>query len=298
MKILNCGSLNIDHVYKVDHFVRPGETLASFSYSRFSGGKGLNQSIALAKAGAEVFHSGKIGEDGAFLRKKLEDCGVDVSLVKKSGLPTGHAVIQVCRTGENSIILYGGANRAFTDDDASEAVSRFSRGDFILLQNEMSAIPELMKAASLRGMKIVLNTAPLDEALRKYPLELVDYLILNEIEGEGLTGEKTQEKILRSLKHLYPKSAAVLTCGADGARYLSEKMNVIHVPSRKVEAVDTTAAGDTFIGFFLAALANGARLLDAVKMGCAAAALCVTRPGAANSIPTLAEVKEFQEAKR
>ena len=112
MKIINFGSINIDHVYGVEHFVRPGETLESESYALFSGGKGANQSIALARAGAEVIHAGKVGADGAWLKTKLQESGVDVSLVEMVDLPTGHAVIQVNSEGENAIIIHGGANRS------------------------------------------------------------------------------------------------------------------------------------------------------------------------------------------
>ena len=147
MKIINFGSINIDHVYGVEHFVRPGETLESESYSVFSGGKGANQSIALARAGAEVLHAGKVGADGGWLKTKLRDNGVDVSLVETVDLPTGHAVIQVNSEGENAIIIHGGANRTFSSADIDKVLESAEAGDYLLLQNEINAVEKVLEKA-------------------------------------------------------------------------------------------------------------------------------------------------------
>ena len=290
-RIINFGSLNIDHVYSVDHFVRPGETLASTTYAKHCGGKGFNQSIALAHAGAHVFHAGKVGEDGIFLRKRLELAGVDASRVKVVDVPTGHAVIQVTPEGENSIILHGGANRMITNYDAKNALRGFSAGDLVLLQNEISSVPDIMEMASAKELGIVFNPSPINATIKDYPLHLVNLLILNEVEGADLTGATTPETILLSLQTKYPKASIVLTLGCKGAVYASGTLKA-SAPALKVAAVDTTAAGDTFTGFFIAEWSHGVEVEQALMTACRAAAICVSRPGAADSIPTRAELLE------
>jgi len=289
MKILNFGSVNIDHVYSVDHFVRPGETMSSLSYARFSGGKGANQSIALAKAGAEVFHAGKIGADGIWLKDNLKKCGVRTEFLKEGEVPTGHAVIQVSKSGENSIVLYGGANQDIDAKFAKSTISKFKKDDILLLQNEISSIPQIMKTAHGKGMKIVLNPAPMNKPVLSYPLKLVDIFILNDIEGADLTGKKGFEAVISEMKRKYPKALTIMTLGSKGAAYL-EGERIQFVPAVKVKPVDTTAAGDTFIGYFLAGIARGDGVSDAIRLACRAAAICVTRRGAADSIPEMREV--------
>lgn len=289
MRILNFGSLNIDHVYAVDHFVRPGETLASLSYRRFCGGKGLNQSIALAHAGAQTFHAGMIGADGDFLRARLEQAGADTRFLRLCPTETGHAIIQVDRHSENCIILNGGANQAITAELISEVFAFFAPGDVLLLQNEISAMPEIIRAGRARGMRVVFNPAPMSPQVSGYPLELVDTFILNETEAQELSGEAEPQNALAALIARFPAATFVITLGKEGA--LCRSGAQMHtVPAPKVNAVDTTAAGDTFIGFFLAALTTGADVPAALARGCAAAAVCVTRPGAADSIPQAQEV--------
>ena len=290
-RILNFGSLNIDHVYQVPHFVRPGETLASRGYSSFVGGKGCNQSVALARAGAAVAHAGKVGHDGVWLKEFLAKTGVDASLTKISSAWTGHAIIQVSGNGENSIILHGGANHDISPEDAAAALEKFGEGDWLLLQNEISSIPEIMRLAHARGLKIALNPAPISEELRDYPLDLVSTFILNEIEGSELSGEKEEEKIIAKLAALYPKAAIVLTLGSRGVRYKDAKQEFC-AASEKVKAIDTTAAGDTFIGYFLADIIAESPVETALKNACKAAAICVTRKGAALSIPERKELAE------
>ncbi len=292
MRVLNYGSLNIDHVYAVDHFVRPGESLPSTHYAMHPGGKGANQSTALALAGADVAHAGKLGRDGAWYRERLAECGVDVGFVDIVDTPSGHAMIQVSPQGENAIVLYGGANREIAQADAARVVGGFAAGDFLLLQNEISAIPSIMHAAARRGMRIVFNAAPMHSEVKSYPLDLVDLFIVNEIEGAELTGETTSERVLDAMLATFPKAGTVLTLGSKGARYGRGETR-LSADARAVEAADTTAAGDTFIGYLLAELANGGEMQQALEMGCAAAAVCVTRPGAASSIPRRDEVLEL-----
>ncbi len=289
MTILNFGSVNIDHVYRVEHLVRPGETIASSDYRQFSGGKGFNQSIALARAGATVSHAGRIGADGVWLREQLAADGADVRFLEVIDSPSGHAIIQVDSAGENSIILFGGANRTFTPEDARAVLANFGPGDWLLLQNEISAMPEILRLAGERGLRIVFNPAPMGPEVLGYPLDGVSIFVLNEVEGEAFTGAREAEAILAGMRQRFPEATVVLTLGAQGAIY-DDGSQRIAVPAAKVEVVDTTAAGDTFIGYFLAGLAAGHAPQTALESATQAAALCVTRPGAAPSIPRRAEI--------
>ncbi|MDR1894127.1 MAG: ribokinase [Spirochaetales bacterium] len=291
MKILNMGSLNIDHVYQVEHFVRPGETLGSQGYQRFCGGKGLNQSIALALAGAKVFHAGKIGADGLFLKERLAKAGVDTTWVLQQGSPTGHAVIQVTPQGENAILLFPGANHSWTPQEINRIIGNFMVGDILLLQNEINGLGEIIEQAAARNLLIALNPSPLDRNLLSLPLEKVGILILNEVEGEGLTGEIEPSGILGVLRERFPKSQIVLTLGAGGVMYSGEQ-GILAKAAKKAQAIDTTAAGDTFTGYFLAALAMGKAPDEALDEAILAAAIAVTRPGAADSIPRREELEQ------
>jgi ribokinase len=289
MKIINLGSLNIDHVYQVSHFVRPGETLSSSEYSRHPGGKGLNQSVALARAGAAVAHLGKVGGEGIWLRDVLQQAGANVAGVIESVVPTGHAIIQVDARGQNSILLFGGANQSLTAEEVGQLLATGDPGDILLLQNEVNRLPEIVIKARERGLHIALNPAPFDAGIRQLPLGSLRYLILNEVEGADLTGESNPERILAQLAELAPECAIVLTLGADGvrARYAGKEWSL---PAERVAPIDTTAAGDTFIGFFLAARSRGLDMEESLTIANHAASVCVTRRGAAVSIPTWAEV--------
>ncbi|QAT41760.1 ribokinase [Aminipila luticellarii] len=284
MKILNFGSLNIDWVYNVDHFVKPGETLSAISVERFCGGKGLNQSVALSKAGASVFHAGGIGSDGVFLKERLEESHVDARFVKELEVPTGNAFIQVDKTGQNCIILFGGANQEITKDYAEEVIKNFERGDILVLQNEISALNEIVDMAYERGMQIVLNPSPMNEKVLALDLEKITYFIMNEIEGEAITGNKNPEEILDSMIKQYPHSKVILTLGDKGSRYAEGAVRLA-CGSYEVEVVDTTSAGDTFTGYFISALAEKMEISRALERASKAAALAVSVKGASNSIP-------------
>jgi ribokinase len=290
MKILNFGSLNIDHVYRVAHISAPGETLASRSLATFAGGKGANQSVALARAGAKVYHAGKVGEDGRWLLKKLTGYGAKTDFTRIGKGPTGHAIIQVDDNGQNSIVLFAGENKQITRKEVDQTLRQFDKGDILLLQNEINDIPYIMKAARKRGLKVCFNPAPFGPEIMKHPLKLVDILILNETEGAGLSGTKKISAVADALARKFPKCEVLLTLGKQGVLYCFGKQR-IKVPSVKVKAVDTTAAGDTFIGFYLAARAAGKPVVTCLKRACLAAAISVTRPGAMDSIPAAREVK-------
>lgn len=298
MKVLCFGSLNIDYTYKVDHFVKKGETLSAESLQVFCGGKGLNQSIALAKAGVDTCHAGAVGEDGVFLLEELQKAKVDTGCVAvRQDVRTGNAIIQNDREGDNCILLYGGANQAITKEQVDTVLEHFVSGDFLMLQNEINEIPYIMEQAHRKGMKIVLNPSPMNEKIFRLPLETVDYFLLNEVEAGQILGE-TAEKgtdgagLARALLDKFPKAAVVLTMGGDGAVYMDSKETIIQ-PVYKVHTVDTTAAGDTFTGYFIGGLLRGDSVRKAMDMASRAAAIAVTRQGAAPSIPLLSEVEQF-----
>jgi ribokinase len=289
MKILNFGSINIDHFYSVPHLVEPGETLASERYRRGPGGKGLNQSVAAARAGARVMHAGRVGGDGAFLKELLDRVGVDVSLIRGGEGPTGHAVIQVDPAGQCSIVLHGGENRAVTGKDMETALAAAEPGDVLLLQNEINATAELIERGAAAGLIVVFNAAPMDNAVNDYPLHRVRHLIVNQVEAAELSGSESPDHALQALRSRYPETAVTLTLGADGVRHRDNEQD-LRVPADRVRAVDTTAAGDTFVGYFIAAMTRGAPVRDCLELANRAAAVCVTRHGAADSIPLRHEV--------
>jgi len=281
MKVLNFGSLNIDHVYRVSHIVLPGETLAAASYQRFAGGKGLNQSVALARAqtGVEILHAGMIGTEGTFLQELLESEGVNCENISISPtIPTGQALIQVADNGENSIVLLGGANQAITTTAVTTVLNKLAAGDFVVLQNEISVTPEVIRQAAQRQLRVFFNPAPMGPEVFSYPLECVDTLILNETEAKAL-----QEQIPLAGQ---PWNL-LLTLGSRGACYRpaggGPEIQIAAAPVEKV--VDTTAAGDTFLGYFVAALAARMELRAALELSARAAAVTLSRPGAAESIP-------------
>lgn len=291
MKILNFGSLNIDKVYTVPHFVSAGETLSSTNYEEFPGGKGLNQSIALAKAGAEVFHCGKISKDGLSLKNILSESNVNTDWIDENGSTTGHAIIQVSTSGENCILLFGGANKEITIDQINRVLENFSTNDILLLQNEINHLEYIVKAAHKKGIKIVLNPSPIDESLTTVDYSKIDYLILNEIEAKAITDEDSMEKIFQQLLSLNSQLKIVLTLGTKGVIY-KDNAQEFSQAVYKVNAVDTTAAGDTFLGYFLSQISQHADIKKALQIASKAASIAVTRKGAASSIPTLKEVME------
>ncbi|WP_054742037.1 ribokinase [Cellulosilyticum ruminicola] len=290
MRILNFGSLNYDYVYSLPHIVTLGETIASTKMEIFCGGKGLNQSIALAKAGANVYHAGMVGEDGQELCSVLAENGVDIQHVKQIDGKSGHAIIQVEESGQNSIVLFGGSNRRITKDYIDAILSQFEKGDYLLLQNEVNLVDYLIEQAYEKGLKIILNPSPYDQQLEKCDFNKIDTFLLNEVEGYQVTGKTEPEEILNEMLKKYPKASVVLTLGDKGARYgQSEKR--YRQSSFKVDVVDTTAAGDTFTGFYLAEIMRGHEVQEALELAAKASAIAVGRAGAANSIPKLEELE-------
>lgn len=290
MKLLDFGSLNIDHTYQLPHLVRPGETLASDSYHKSEGGKGFNQAVALAKAGQEVYLAGAIGQDGLFLRDYLQELGVHTEYLCVLDAPTGHAMIQLDTEGQNCIILFGGTNGMITEAMIDEVLADFGAGDYLLLQNEISHVDSIICAAHAKGMHIILNPSPMSPELLTWPLELVEWFILNEIEGADITGKTQPEEMLDELLRRYPACHVVLTLGERGSVYAdaTQRMDQSIVTAH---TVDTTAAGDTFTGYFIHALLQGEAIQQALKTAACASAITVSRPGAGRSIPAAEEVQ-------
>lgn len=283
MEIWNLGSVNVDRVYSLDHIVKPGETVSSHHLEELPGGKGFNQSVALARAGARVHHVGAVGPDGAHLVSMLAKLGVDTAHLATAAEPTGHAIIQVDEDGRNAIVVFAAANGTVSPDAVRAALAGAAPGDVLLCQNETSAVADSMREAKARGLRVVFNPSPFDGKIDDLPLDLVDLFLVNETEEAGLL----------ALGGPAAAAARVVTRGGDGCESLAPGRGPVRVPAFRVKAVDTTAAGDTFTGYYLAALAAGLPEEDALRRACAAAAIAVTRPGAAPSVPAAAEVDAF-----
>ena len=298
-KLVNLGSLCIDHVYGVPAITGPGETVASVTYEVFPGGKGLNQSIAAARAGIDVVHVGCVGADGEWLKETLWAEGVDVSGLRVAPGASGHAVIQVNEAGENAIVIAGGANRCLDRSDIEGALAQIGPGDWLILQNEINDLNTVLRLAGEQGCQVAFNVAPVDGREAGYDLSTTRLLIVNEIEAAALAGipaaDDDWSNMLMALADRAPNADIVLTLGADGLVYSSAD-GTAALPALEVDAVDETAAGDAFIGFLMASLIQGASMDRALRMGAAAGALAVTRAGAASSLPRLREVQALVDA--
>lgn len=295
MKIINFGSLNIDKVYSVENFADPGQTIFAKNYAVNPGGKGLNQSVACARAGAKVIHAGIIGNDGLFLKELLKSAGVSTKHLLISDEPSGHAIIEVESTGQNRIIVFGGTNQLLTEEYIDSVLEDAAEGDIALLQNETNLTGEIIKKAHEKGMKTAFNPSPVPETLADLPLELVDFFMVNEIEGACISGAPEDapfEEILDLFSKKFPDAAVIMTLGGKGSLYKYGD-EIIHQDIFRVPVKDTTAAGDTFSGYFLSALCRGENAACALKEASAASAITVSRPGAAPSIPEYDEVKEM-----
>ncbi len=291
MRVLNIGSLNLDYVYSVDHIIQPGETESTGSRNTFLGGKGINQSCALAKAGVEVYHAGMIGADGTAFLDACKEYGVHSDYIKIVDGPSGHTIIQVDKNAQNSILLFGGANQKLTKEFVDEVLCRFGKEDVLLLQNEVNLLPYIVDRAYEKGMQIALNPSPFNEKLNAVDLSKISMFLLNEVEGFQITGKKDPEEIVEALLHRFPEARIMLTLGKDGSVYADQKQK-LHQSIFPVKAVDTTAAGDTFTGYFLAGLAEGLPMEEILRRSAKASAIAVSRPGAVPSIPYRQEVLE------
>jgi ribokinase len=291
-KILVYGSLNVDFIFSVDCIVCPGETISSGSLEKSAGGKGANQVAALAKAGMEAYIAGKIGRDGLFLLDLLKSYGANTEFVKIYEGVTGQAIIQVDRNGQNAIVLFPGGNGCIEPGEIGEAIGSFGEGDSILLQNEIPLTGKIMETAKKRGMMICLNPSPYNEKIEQLPLDLTDIFFVNEIEGAAMAGLGLQAPptaILDKLTKRFPGKELILTAGKEGAYYGCDekraKGDIVDCP-----VVDTTGAGDTFTGYFLAARFRGMDITSSLQLACKASSIAVTRKGAMEAIPFKEEV--------
>lgn len=294
-KLVNLGSLCIDHVYRVDHITAAGETIASQSHNVFPGGKGSNQSLAAARAGATVWHFGCVGQDGGMLRDVLIEAGVNIDGLRTCDTATGHAVIQVDDNGQNAIVIAGGANRRLTSSDIDSALNSVDEGDWLLLQNEVNDLTTILDEAYERNLNVAFNIAPVDGREKDYVLDGLRLLIVNEVEAAAVSGTTDPAGSLAAICRQYPNLEVVLTLGRDGVIYGHDHER-LEMRAFDVNAVDETAAGDAFIGYLMASLVEGEPIGDALRKASAAGALAVTRPGAASSIPQNEKVVEFLES--
>ncbi|MBR1441373.1 MAG: ribokinase [Lachnospiraceae bacterium] len=296
MKVLNFGSLNIDYVYRVQHIVRQGETEPAGELQLYCGGKGLNQSIAMAKAGVTVYHAGCVGEDGQILIDALRDAGVKTQYIRRVPGPSGHTIIQVDDEGNNAIMLFGGANQKITEEYVDAVLNDFDDEDIIVLQNEISCLAYIIEKAADRGIHIVLNPSPYDKVIEEQiDVNLVSTLFMNEVEGEQISGDSDPLNMTQTTQMMYPDMEIILTMGKAGS-YYRNGADPIWQKAYRVEAVDTTGAGDTFTGYFVAGICQGLSAKENLKRAAKASALAVTRYGAGPSIPALAEVEAFDPA--
>lgn len=283
MTIYNLGSINIDHIYTMPHLVRPGETLAAQSYQSALGGKGANQSIAIARAGGHIFHGGMINKSDTAWLDPMSESGVDISLVETGDLPTGHAIVAVDTiVGENQIILSPCSNDAIPETVLDALLANADENDWALAQNETNMTSAFLKAAKAKGLKICYSAAPFIAEITADLLPLVDLLIVNEGEFNDLVSHLKTDRL--NIDHL------IITKGSKGADYIGID-GAFHCPAIKVEAIDTTGAGDTYLGYVLAGLDQGMTIQDAMIRAGQAASIQVTRLGASQAIPYAQELK-------
>lgn len=289
MKILNFGSCNIDYVYFLNHIVGVGETETTDQMKVFPGGKGLNQSIAAAKAGGKVYHAGCVGQDGDMLTEILAENDVDIAYIRRTPEKSGHAIIQVSAGGENAIFLFPGSNETVTQEYVDSVLEHFGKDDILLLQNEISNVDYIVERAYQKKMCILFNPSPFNEKIDRVDFTKLSWILLNEIEMKAISGCDAPQEGLTYFKQNYPKLKVVLTMGSRGCICMDNKCE-LYQPAFRVETVDTTAAGDTFTGYFVAEMLRQSDCRKRLKIASAASALAVSKEGAASSIPDRKEV--------
>lgn len=292
MKVLNFGSLNLDYTYQVPHIVREGETISSNDVQMHLGGKGFNQSVALARAGVPVYHAGLVGEEGLDFYDACQECGIKTDYIKTVTGRCGHTIIQVDDEGQNSIVLFGGANQKNTKEYVDEVLKNFETGDILLLQNEVNELSYIIDQAFAKGMTIVLNPSPMNEIIDECDLGKVSIFVLNETEGQQLTGQTTPSTIVAAMEASFANAKIVLTLGKGGSIF-HHGDEELYQAAFDVDTVDTTAAGDTFTGYLIAGILKKQPMRDVIVNASKAAALAVQKQGAAQSIPFMSEVELF-----
>lgn len=281
--IWNLGSINIDNFYEVPHLPMAGETLAATSFGFGLGGKGANMSVAAARAAARVVHIGAVGFDGLWTRERLMEYGVDTPHVAEIDVPTGHANIVIDPSGENSIVLFQGANICMTEAIIGAALTEASPRDFLLMQNETNGQEYAATTAKSLGLRVAYAAAPFDADAVERILGQIDLLILNAVEAVQL--EAAMAKPVDALG----VPDVVVTLGAEGCKWVSNSGEKRY-NAYAAEAVDTTGAGDTFTGYLVAALDRGMNMEGAIDLALKAGALMVMRRGTADVIPDLKEI--------
>ena len=285
MAIYNLGSINIDYFYKAPHLLQAGETLAASDFSQGLGGKGANQSVACACSGAQIFHIGHLHEKDNNWLSFLQSSGVDISHIKLGDVPTGHAVIIIDEaSGENQILLLAGANGAIDKSALEDSLAQATSSDWALCQNETNLGVEFLQMAHAKGLSICYSAAPFVKEVVLSVLEIVDLLVVNEIEAAEI------EKALAAPPAQWGVAHLIITKGGAGAEYYG-KDGQFHQPAHKVKAVDTTGAGDTYLGFLLGRLSMGDGMKQAMAIASKAAAIQVTRYGTAEAIPLMSELE-------
>lgn len=290
MHIINIGSLNIEHIYHVPDLPQSGQRSYCNHYQRLPGGKGYYQSIAMARAGATVWHVGFIGSDGKFVRKSLQQNNVNTRYTHKTEQLTGQEHIYLTPNGDNTKVRYMGTNSCFEPHFLTSLFKQLPAEQLVLVQNEINDIPRIFELIKSHNLNLTFHPAPFTPAVLDYPLELVDTLIFNLRTGQKLTQQDSPEKILQDLMSRYPNMALVLTLGAQGAWYVDQHQK-IKVPGDPVQAIDESQAGNTFVGYFLAQKLKKQPIESCIKIACRASALCVTRAGKSATIPYLTEIK-------
>ena len=287
MTIFNLGSINLDYFYRLPHLISAGETLAANDFNIALGGKGANQSVALAKAGGDVFHIGAFGKKDELYLQELRNAGVNLEFVALLDMPSGHAIVMVDeKTGENQIILSPSANYNIEQVQIRKALQKANRSDWALAQNETCLVNPFLSLAKEQGLRICYSAAPFVAEQTAGLIPLTDLLIVNEGEAEALSQFIEKDITKLGLPHL------IITLGAKGARYVGEQGSFSAAPFN-VTAIDTTGAGDTFLGYVLADLSDGQTMQQAMSHASAAAALQITRKGALPAIPSRSEVNRF-----
>ena len=258
------------------------------------GGKGLNQSVAMARAGQEVWHAGFVGNDGKELVAAMKKEGLHLDYLGEANCPTGHAIIQIDEEGQNSIIINAGANAEISEAIIDNVLNNFENGDYLVLQNEVPNVAYAIQKAHDKGMIVFINPSPIETAEDIDNIKLADYIILNEVEGEILSNKENFCDILDRLSIQFPRSTIVLTIGDQGAMCKNSD-GVYKQGSYRVNVVDTTAAGDTFTGYFISAISQNLDMEEALRIASIAGAISVSRAGAVNSIPYMEDVRQFRK---
>ncbi|MGL5965563.1 MAG: ribokinase [Fusobacteriaceae bacterium] len=299
-KIAVLGSINMDLVTFCERAPRGGETLFGNEFRQIPGGKGANQAVAMGKLGADVMMLGKVGTEGMgeILLNSMKKDGVEIEKVEKSSATTGIAKIIVEKSGQNRILVVPGANGDVDIEYIDRNQNIIEDSDILVCQLEipMESVKHAFKLAKDMGKITVLNPAPaahLDEEIIKNS----DYIIPNETELEIITGIKTDtmEGVKKAAQSLLEKGVKglIVTLGSKGSLYIDREKEII-TPAYKVKAIDTTAAGDSFIGGFVKGISEGLKMEDAIELGTKVAAISVTRIGAQTSLPTEEEIKNFK----